>query len=72
MSLRKAKTLFCITAISVAVLLTAWGGLAGCAAGALVLGSALPGWRFVTRSASDQGASEALTVVKHYLRHRNL
>ena len=50
MSLRRAKTLYCVTMIAVSVLLAAWGGALGCAAGALLLAGALPSWALIGRS----------------------
>lgn len=71
MSLHKAKTLFCIAAMAIAVLLVAAGGTVYWLASIIVLGSALPGWRFVTRSATnegvEQGADKALEIIEHRL-----
>ena len=71
MTLRRMKTLYCIAVMAIGILLTALGGLLGWIAAILLLSGALPGWAIATRAASDQGASEALSVVKHHLRRRN-
>lgn len=72
MSLRRMKTLYCIAVIAIAILLFATGSFVYWIASMVLLGGALPGWRIATREASDQGASEALRVVKHHLRRRHL
>lgn len=50
MPLHKAKTLFCIIAIAVGVLLFAVGTTAYWLASILVLGSALPGWELAGKA----------------------
>ena len=52
MSLRRAKTLYCVTMIAVSVLLAAWGGVLGCAAGALLLAGALPLFKVIGQTHS--------------------
>ena len=61
MSLRRAKTLYCVTMIAVSVLLAAWGGALGCAAGALLLVGALPLFKVINR----EGVLNALRGLHH-------
>jgi hypothetical protein len=67
MPLRRTKMLYCIIMIAIGVLLAANGSLIYWLTSVLVLSGALPGWRIITRAASDQGADEALSVVEHRL-----
>lgn len=70
MSLRRMKTLYCIAAMALAIILT-WTGILLCwIAAVALLSGALPGWSIATRVASDQGADQALSVVERHLTHR--
>lgn len=64
MTLRKAKTLYCVTMISAALLLAAWGGLAGLVAGVLLLVGALPIYRALGREFIAQGIARAADFIR--------
>jgi hypothetical protein len=64
MSLRKAKTLYCVTMISAALLLAVWGGILGCAAGALLLTGALPIYSAIGREFIAQGITRAADIIR--------
>lgn len=53
MSLRKLKTLYCLSVMAVGVILTAIGGMLGWLVAVIILSSALPAWKLVVRSASE-------------------
>lgn len=63
MSLRKAKALFC-TAVILISLVLANDGVAGWLMAVLLLVSALPGWRLITRAAATNALSGALTLLE--------
>lgn len=63
MSLRKAKALYCVVIISIAVLLYAAGGIVYWIASVVLLGSALPVFRLVTRVVSDERFDEAESIL---------
>lgn len=70
MSLRKAKTLFCIATIAIAVLLYAAGGAVYLMASIVVLGGALPSWELITKVVGDKATDDALTAFEYRVRDR--
>lgn len=64
MSLRKAKTLYCIIVMAVALILAGLAGWIGQLAAIIILASALPGWRLITRAAATNALSGALTLLE--------
>lgn len=72
MSLRKVKDGYLIIVMFVAILLATMGGWLGWLVAIVLLSGAMPAWNIVIQLAGDQGASEALSIVKQHLRRRNL
>ena len=64
MSLRRVKNLYCVTMIAVSVLLAVWGGVLGCAAGALLLAGALPLFKVIGREFIAQGIARAADLIR--------
>lgn len=64
MSLHKAKTLFCIVAMAVGVLLFAVGSTPYWLASMIVLGGALPGWRLAEKAMLAQAFDQAATFLE--------
>lgn len=59
MSLRRAKTLYCITAIAIAVVLDCTGGVIGWAAAVIILSGALPLFQTVSQAIAENVGREA-------------
>ena len=53
MSLRRAKQIYCIVVISIALILVALAGGIGHITAIIILAGALPGWRVATRAAAS-------------------
>lgn len=64
MSLQRIKSLYCIIAISIAVILDCTGGVLGWATAVVVLAGALPMFDLGCRAAEQEGARGALIRVK--------
>jgi hypothetical protein len=63
--MRRVKTIYCLAVIAVAIVLSCTGGLVGWIAAIIVLAGALPMFRAVNWTASNQGADEAIANLRH-------
>lgn len=59
MSLRRMKTLYCVSVMAVALILAALAGPIGVIAAIVILAGALPGWKVAIRTAATSALRSA-------------
>lgn len=72
MSLRRAKTLYCIAVMAIGILLASTGELAYWIASVIVLGGALPLYRVMGHAVFDESLDDAESALVAEQRRRDL
>lgn len=65
MSLRRMKTLYCVSAISIALILAALAGGIGEIAAIILLAGALPMFNIIFKTGEQRGKNDLLRAIEH-------